>query len=677
MKKIDLHIHTKKTISDANFTYSFETLKNYVKERKLDCIAITNHNSFDLEQFKDIEARIGIVVLPGVEVDLEGGHLLIIATIEKLQEFSISCIELEKKISNQNDTINYQEFRNIFPNTSDYLLIPHYLKKPALTSDIINMFGQEIFAGEVKSIRDFGMAIKSEDMLIPVLFSDLRADDSEQKFSLRQTYIDTEELYLNDIKLCLKDRNKVSLTEDGGHKLIQIFEDGFVASSGLNIILGGRSSGKTMTLKKINENFKDVKYIKQFSLVEKDEIKEGESFKNGFKIDKNRQSENYLKEFKEIVDNIIEIDEKNDIRSINRYIDSLKKYAFESDRHDSYAKAKLFTEDNFIESDNNNLFKLINSVELIIENKEYESIVNKYIDKNNLKKLIQELILEYRIKYRENLYKEYVNTTVNSIKLGLKIKTSIEMPQECNFNEINSNFIKINKFNYIVENLKVEKEIGNTELYNFAIQSKRQPMKSVKDIKDTYGKLASFAEAFSNYSSGFDYLTTLKKIGSVPETELYKLFVKIEYKILNKYKLEVSGGERAEFNLLNELNRATEGEMLLIDEPESSFDNIFLNTSVNSMLKKISETMPVFVVTHNSTVGESIKPDYIIYTQRTVKGTDATFSVYGGHPNSKNLIDVNGNFIDNFTITIDSLEGGKEIYDERNEYYEILENKRK
>ena len=45
------------------------------------------------------------------------------------------------------------------------------------------------------------------------------------------------------------------------------------------------------------------------------------------------------------------------------------------------------------------------------------------------------------------------------------------------------------------------------------------------------------------------------------------------------------------------------------------------------MIKNISKIMPVFIVTHNSTVGESIKPDYIIYTTRVVKDSDVSFKM--------------------------------------------------
>ena len=51
MKKLDLHIHTKSTISDAPFNFSITKLMQYVEEMKIDAIAITYHNLFDLLQY--------------------------------------------------------------------------------------------------------------------------------------------------------------------------------------------------------------------------------------------------------------------------------------------------------------------------------------------------------------------------------------------------------------------------------------------------------------------------------------------------------------------------------------------------------------------------------------------------------------------------------------------------
>lgn len=104
--------------------------------------------------------------------------------------------------------------------------------------------------------------------------------------------------------------------------------------------------------------------------------------------------------------------------------------------------------------------------------------------------------------------------------------------------------------------------------------------------------------------------------------------------------------------------------------PESSFDNVFLKNEVNALLRDISKSIPVIVVTHNSTVGASIKPHYIVCTKREI-----VYKVYSGFPSDKQLTSVNGEFINNFEVMLDCLEAGNDEYNKRRmETYEILKN---
>ena len=80
----------------------------------------------------------------------------------------------------------------------------------------------------------------------------------------------------------------------------------------------------------------------------------------------------------------------------------------------------------------------------------------------------------------------------------------------------------------------------------------------------------------------YKYTSTKEEINS---NDFYKYFVKINYEVLNNYGTKISGGERSEFNLLSELESSGKYELLLIDEPESSFDNLFLKNSVDELLK--------------------------------------------------------------------------------------------
>lgn len=134
-----------------------------------------------------------------------------------------------------------------------------------------------------------------------------------------------------------------------------------------------------------------------------------------------------------------------------------------------------------------------------------------------------------------------------------------------------------------------------------------------------------------------------------------------------------SGGERAEFSLLQKINDAQKYDMLLIDEPESSFDNIFLRDSVNHIIKELAQIMPVVLVTHNNTVGVSIKPDYLVFTKRIIDD-DIRYERYFGLPSSKELVSYSGERIKNIQAILDCLEAGEDTYNERKHDYEILKN---
>lgn len=140
MKKIDLHIHTLSTISDADFCFDIDILDSYVRTRKIDVIAITNHNLFNLEQYKTISSRLAyITVLPGIEINIgeNCGHILVISSSANIQDFSQRCLEVQQKITQQHDYLSLDDFKQIFADLHRYLIIPHYEKKPSVDKRIL------------------------------------------------------------------------------------------------------------------------------------------------------------------------------------------------------------------------------------------------------------------------------------------------------------------------------------------------------------------------------------------------------------------------------------------------------------------------------------------------------------------------------------------------------------
>ena len=138
--------------------------------------------------------------------------------------------------------------------------------------------------------------------------------------------------------------------------------------------------------------------------------------------------------------------------------------------------------------------------------------------------------------------------------------------------------------------------------------------------------------------------------------------------------MEASGGERSEFFLIEEIEKAHTYDMLLIDEPESSFDNKFLKKDVNSKIKEISKEMPVVLVTHNNTVGASIKPDYLICSRKMVEDKNITWQIFTGYPTDKTLKSLDLAEINTWEVYMDCLEGGSNTYEERAQSYADIKN---
>ncbi|RLD53980.1 MAG: histidinol-phosphatase [Bacteroidetes bacterium] len=674
MKKIDLHIHTIPTESDSHFDFSQDKLKEYVDSLHIDCIAITNHNLFDLEQYNSINNDLDIKVFPGIEINFEKGHLLLISDDSELEDFEIKCNQIKTQITTSTDYITISNLKEIFLDLNKYLLIPHYEKKQSVKTEILNELKEYITSGEVSSPKKFKYCINDDAKIVPVIFSDLRFYDDMVEFSPKQTYIDLEEITLTNIKNCLLDKNKVHLSEDEGHEFFQVFENEQILSTGLNVILGERSSGKSYTLRRIKKLFDNVKFIKQFELLETDEKKDVEKFNKWLSVKRSSVSELYLKEFRDVVNDVVEIDINSNERKIENYINSLLKVASEEEMKDVYSNALLYNENHYSISDSSTLKKLIDSVILLIENEEYRSIINMHIPRENLIKLLQSLINKLREINETNLKKSWVNSIVSNIKIQLQSFTASISINEIDLYNIQMEKEKINKFCTITNYVKKEKIIDKKEIRRFKIIASTRKFTCAQELLNKFRGKTRFSDAFPKYDNPILYLDELKKIPLLEQTNYYLYFVDVDFRILNEHNIEVSGGERSEFNLLEKIQDAHHFDMLLIDEPESSFDNLFLKNEVNEQIRDISKTIPVVIVTHNNTVGASIKPDYILYTKKDIVDKKPIFKIFGGYPSATKLTSVEGEEIDNYNIMLNCLEAGKQAYDERGKCYETLKN---
>jgi len=674
LKKIDLHIHTVSTNGDKSFSFNIGNLKKYVSEAGLDAIAITNHNVFDGNQFRTIGKTLGVVVFPGIEISLDCGHILIISDVADLENFEHKAELVTQKISQSGDSISVDELEEIFGELNDYLVIPHYDKRPSIKGEKLNQIASYVSAGEVDSAKKFIRAIKDETKLTPVLFSDVRICDELDRLPTRQTFIDCGELTLNAIKACLQDKGKVALSETDGNKLFQIFDDGQKLSTGLNVLLGERSTGKTFTLNRVDESYDNVKYIRQFSLVQQNDGADEREFNKDLQRNRSQFIEEYLSGFKVVLNDVMNVDLQRDERAVESYVSTLLKSAEEADRRDAFSNTALFDESEFSISEDKVLDDLIKSVRQVIENLVFREIIEKHIDINSMKRLACELIELLWTKKFEAKKKKLVNDLIRDIKGVLKRRTSAVQVEGVDLYCVSVDKRKVDRFSEIVKFLQKEATISKESIQGFSVVAEKGAFSGAGEIKSASGIKTAFSESFKEYGQPYNYLQTLLANESLTRSELYKLFVNIRYRILNKDGFEVSGGERSEFRLLQEIKDAQNYDFLLIDEPESSFDNLFLNSDVNQIIKEISDSMPVVVVTHNNTVGASIGADYLLYASKEIEEGKPVYKLYSGYPTDRKLTSLDGNIISNHEVMLNSLEAGYDTYNDRRQGYEAIKD---
>jgi hypothetical protein len=672
--KIDLHIHTIPTASDSDFTFSIEKVQAYVEAAALDAIAVTNHNVFEYPQFEEIQRAVAIAVLPGIEVNVDNCHILLIADPSRADRLALASQKLSECIRSPTDSISVAKLAEIFGDLSDYMIIPHYEKKPAIRAATLAQLSAHVTAGEVDSPKKFLRCVKDEAKLVPVLFSDSRMSTGLERFPTRSTYVNCGNATFPAIKETLKDRTKVFLSREDGNALFPVLIDGPLVSTGLNVLLGDRSSGKTHTLNRINSEHPNVKYIRQFSLVQLDETQYERDFNADLDRRRSRHSEEYLSAFKGVLDKILGIDLDAHERALEGFLDSLLRSAEETDRADSFSMTRLFSESTFKIGEDKALVSLIKAVRHLIENVDHRATIQKHLDLGALRALAEELIESLWERTSDRRRKEVVNRMVEDIRKQLAVRTSAIQVPDLDLYELAMDRRRVARFEEIVRVLRKEEVIYEREVQGFRVVAKKVPYAGAGELKAASGRKIAFSDAMEFYEEPYQYLRQLMTKPEIAEADLYRFFVRIVYEILNKDGFPVSGGERSEYRLLQEISDAQSFDLLLIDEPESSFDNVFLKENVNALIRDISQTMPVVVVTHNSTVGASLGADYLLCARKEVEPTGISYKVYGGYPTDRVLRSKDGSTISTHQILMDSLEAGREAYEGRRSGYEAVKH---
>src|SRR5690606_32642778 len=138
--KIDIHVHTRKVKSGDAPTRNIEKEKfvKIISETDVNILAITNHNHFDLIQYKEFREAVEshCQIWPGIELDVfENGkrsHLIVICNPKNYQQFDKVVSEILNGTNPDTFTISLKDTVEKFDDL-DCIYIAHYfVKKPNL-----------------------------------------------------------------------------------------------------------------------------------------------------------------------------------------------------------------------------------------------------------------------------------------------------------------------------------------------------------------------------------------------------------------------------------------------------------------------------------------------------------------------------------------------------------------
>lgn len=685
--RIDLHIHTDATDSDsADFEFDLDVLKRYVEEAKLGAIAITNHNMFPTARYEEICKAIPIPVFPGIEINVSKpgsyGHALVIADPSDMEEFETGSEAIRNLCPNKKSHIEWNAVMQAYPSIKKWLVIPHYIKDRRLDEATIETMRQTsgIDALEVSNAKKWlANSDKSKEPL--VVFSDCRPGMKMQdyqnslepnRYAYGYTYISCGDATVQSIKLALKDKKNVSVFS--GDNAFEILPEGISASPRLNIIMGERSSGKTFTLKRILDAYPESErlYIEQFEITREAREKSFDELVN--KEDKG-YFDSYFEPLSSLLKDFLSIGLDEIKHSCLSYCEKLVVYAHSPE--DEYSSCPIYRDGPFsFERENyalNDDAKLRKAISLLMSSDRRKPAIDNIVGLDSLARLDSELRRLMKESHKRISYGEKANEVILNLKKELK-KNAARKPlpsteplkeyfRYCHFE---------NRLCDILDSLSVTSELASEDVLKFRKTRIRRPAKNANDARKGV-KVPQGIEVpllFQKSPTSRQRLETLRFYGPDVIPIACNLLFKIDCQIVTSDESHstLSGGQRAEYLLLHKLQKAKGKDVVLIDEPESSFDNLFLNGEVSKMVNDLACQATVFLVTHNNTLGISTHPDWIIYAK---KEHDGTYRLYSGSLNSHSLLASDGAELPTGEVLLTSMEAGKDAYLDRRPYYGI------
>ncbi len=671
MLKIDLHIHTVATAWEESFDFSLEQLEQHVDEQRIEAIAITNHNMFDLEQYEGIrEALAGrCAVFPGVEVSALKSHVLIIDSEDNARRLRDSCKQVKDVLQDDiANSLEYSELMSIFPWIGDAIVIPHYQKEPGISQESLDELGRYVTAVETSSLGKARRLGKRDHICVPaVCFTDYRfgADASlvsGGRYRPGGVYLTTDSASFGAIKNGIK--AGVRFNSDGSEDIE--FAPGLTLVKGVNLILGKRSTGKSYTLKRVAALFEetDCYHIKQGELVEEGVEK---AFYDNLEQRFSNVRRSYMSRLSPLISEAkLNGNEAKRSQDIKDYLRSLKSYAESSSQSDCYSRCALHHATAIKKPESTDTVDLVNATERILKSTDNADLVERFVGRTRLSRLLESLVERATNELRREKCVELSNKAIKAVRQGLKVSAVDDYPEPYLYEAAEKEAYS-KSLAELLDSCWSPKLVADDKgkaFADYSIKVSRCKFTKANDVKAKLGLDGSVSLSGITNKKSCEYIDCLISLPGNFDLALGLFDIKIRME--DRKGADLSGGQRTECVFVGKLNEAYGKSVVLIDEPESSFDNPFLSKTIAGRIRGLAMNSTVVVATHNQVLGFDLKPDKVFIARYD---RDAgKYSLLSGSPHDKML--TAGEYGESTSdAMLEILEAGKASYDNRREYY--------
>lgn len=714
--KIDIHVHTKKVKSGDSDSRAIEP-KDFcdtISKTDVEICAITNHNHFDKNQYDSIVAlsEPSFQTWPGVELDViennKRGHLIVVVNPKNSEKFNDLLNTLTAGKSADSFSISMGEIAQLF-DPLDPIYIPHYLsKKPSISDDEIQVLTDKvtnkkrilkeatnsisagifvshghksIYGSDIQDWNDYvNLSQNLPDLRLPV--------ESFEQFCL---LLDRDDSTINTI---LQKKNHEEITirpfkEDTDPIIVEIFDD-------LNVLFGSKGTGKTEILKSLSEYYNnngyktsvyesndvslDARYDiggKEFKLNKEelninlcaDEISLIRNATEGSVTSLKKYHEHFSKEEKNKISNRIKVFGFSIVDSVGsdtrfKEINDFKK---ELNSFKDYIKSNpLYKE--IIEDD---LFETLSETLDRVEDKVENSFENAFV-KNNTIRLFNHLIKVFVAEKARKVGQPEKPLTTGFLEYA-RSRIEIEIALKKIINSLNHKFKPKAEFVgdlgqkgklfcktiLVIENGKIPRD---SELKPVTSVSKTPQREVAKQFETILNEVYS-PNLFKQVSE-LNRIEHSSTISSVEDLLQFKKFFEVNF-----IPYKPSNGESAMILLHQELSENK--DIYLIDEPEKSLGNDYINDFIVPLLKKHAYSgKRVIIATHDANIAVRTLPYKSIYRAHAMN----CYHTYMGNPFSNNLVcsEKEVDDLDWKETSMRTLEGGKKAFGERGKIYAEL-----